>query len=278
MICAAICRSVAFARGVNGKGGMPKSFGWKTTVHASCVRPRCSAWCSARFRRGHEDIEDHIGPDVLGRIRRVAGGGRKLEIIGRFTEVLPNNWKLYAENVRDTYHASLLHVFFATFRINRLSQGGGILVSPNGGSHVSSTLAPTQAVDKAYDGLRSVNESLRLSDPSLLDAVDEHGGDRIRQQIMTVFPTFVMQKTHNVMAVRHYLPRGQHETDLHWIYLGYAGDTPETTHAAAEAAQSRGTRRVRFDGGWLRRRLRGTRRRGGDGRVAAGNGRQRHGK
>ena len=39
-----------------------------------------------------------------------------MEIIGRFTEVLPNNWKLYAENVRDTYHASLLHLFFATFQ------------------------------------------------------------------------------------------------------------------------------------------------------------------
>ena len=55
--------------------------------------------------------------------------------------------------------------------------------------------------------------------------MNEHG-DTIQQQILTVFPTFVMQKTHNVIAVRHYLPRGQHATDLHWIYLGYADDTP----------------------------------------------------
>lgn len=218
-------KSVAFARGVNGKGGMPASFRpedhgprkLRTTVLFGLVFGTLSDKTEA--------IEDYVGPDVLGRIRRVAGG-RELQVIGRFTEVLPNNWKLYAENVRDTYHASLLHVFFATFRINRLSQGGGILVSPNGGSHVSSTLAPTQAVDRAYDGLRSVDDSLRLSDPSLLDAVDEHG-DRIQQQILTVFPSFVMQKTHNVIAVRQYLPRGLHETDLHWIYLGYADDTPE---------------------------------------------------
>src|SRR5262249_46820355 len=96
----------------------------------------------------------------------------------------------------------------------------------NGGSHVSTSLAPTQAGDKAYEGLRSVNDSLRLSDPSLLDAVNEHG-DTIRQQILTVFPTFVMQKTHNVIAGRPYPPRGLHETDLHWIYLGYADDAPE---------------------------------------------------
>ena len=219
-------RSVAFGRGVNGKGGMPASFRVEEHGPRKLRTTTLFGLVFGTLSDATEAIEDYIGPDVLARIRRVAGG-KELKIIGRFTEVLPNNWKLYAENVRDTYHASLLHVFFATFRINRLSQGGGILISRNGGSHVSSTLAPTQAVDNAYDGLRSVDDPLRLSDPSLLDAVDEHGGDRIQQQILTVFPTFVMQKTHNVIAVRHYLPRGQHETDLHWIYLGYADDTPE---------------------------------------------------
>ena len=46
----------------------------------------------------------------------------RLEVIGRFTQALPNNWKLYVENVKDTYHASLLHLFFGTFRITRLTQ------------------------------------------------------------------------------------------------------------------------------------------------------------
>ena len=94
--------------------------------------------------------------------------GSKLEVIGRFTEVLPNNWKLYAENVRDTYHASLLHVFFATFRINRLSQGGGVIVSADGGSHVSTSLMATETPDSSYAGIRSVDDELRLSDPSVL--------------------------------------------------------------------------------------------------------------
>ncbi|MEO8715217.1 MAG: SRPBCC family protein [Acetobacteraceae bacterium] len=49
----------------------------------------------------------------------------------------------------------------------------------------------------------------------------------MRQQILTVFPTFAMQKTHNAMAVRQFIPRGVAETDLHWTYLGYADDTAE---------------------------------------------------
>jgi anthranilate 1,2-dioxygenase large subunit/terephthalate 1,2-dioxygenase oxygenase component alpha subunit len=133
---------------------------------------------------------------------------------------------MYAENVRDSYHASLLHLFFATFRINRLSQGGGLTVSPNGGCSVSSTIAPTEADDKEYAGIRSVADDYKLEDASLIDVVDEHE-DRIRQHIVTVFPNFVVQKTQNAMALRFFTPHGVDRTNLEWIYFGYADDTPE---------------------------------------------------
>ena len=72
-------------------------------------------------------IEEYLGDEILGRMQRVLN--KPLGILGSFTQALPNNWKLYIENVKDTYHASLLHTFFATFRITRLSQGGGVIVS-----------------------------------------------------------------------------------------------------------------------------------------------------
>jgi phenylpropionate dioxygenase-like ring-hydroxylating dioxygenase large terminal subunit len=209
-------KSVAFRHGVNGREAHGPRQLRVTSLHGLVF---------GTLSADTPPIGDFLGPEVVARISRVAGN-RKLEIIGRFTEVLPNNWKLYAENVRDTYHASLLHLFFATFKINRLSQGGGVEISPNTGSHVSTTLAPEQDTDTAYAGMRSVDEDYRLADPSLLDAVDEHG-DRVRQQIISVFPNFVLQRTQNVIAVRHFLPRGVGKTDLHWIYLGYADDTPE---------------------------------------------------
>ena len=149
---------------------------------ASCA-PRVAAWCSARSaatrRISRRSSARRSPPAAL-------AACRKLEIIGRFIQLLPNNWKLYAENVRDTYHASLLHLFFATFSINRLSQGGGVLVSESGGQHVSTTLAPDQAVDNAYAGMRSVDEAFRLKDPALLDIVDEHG-DRIASRSCRCF-------------------------------------------------------------------------------------------
>jgi phenylpropionate dioxygenase-like ring-hydroxylating dioxygenase large terminal subunit len=217
-------RSVAFQRGVNGKGGMPPDF---RPEQYGPRKLRVATLCGLVFGTlspDTPDIESYLGPEVLDRIRRVAG--RKMEVIGRFTEVLPNNWKLYAENARDAYHASLLHVFFATFRINRLSQKGGLTVSPDGGSHVAETFAPDATADITYAGLRSVDDELRLSDPRMLNAAPEHN-DGIQQQIITIFPNLAVVRTRNALAVRHFLPRGTAETDLHWRYFGYADDSPE---------------------------------------------------
>jgi anthranilate 1,2-dioxygenase large subunit/terephthalate 1,2-dioxygenase oxygenase component alpha subunit len=91
---------------------------------------------------------------------------------------------------------------------------------------VSSTIAPTEADDKAYAGMRSVADDFALEDASLADVVDEHP-DRIRQHIVTVFPNFVVQKTQNAMALRFFTPSGVDRTNLEWIYFGYADDTPE---------------------------------------------------
>ena len=151
-------------------------------------------------------IEDYIGADVLAQLKRVVAD-RQIEIIGRFTEVLPNNWKMYAENVRDFYHASLLHLFFATFKINRLSQGGGLIVSARTAGAASPRRSPrTRLTTTSYAGMRSVADDFKLEDSSLIDVVDEHE-DRIRQQIVTVFPNFVVQKTQNAMALRFFTPR-----------------------------------------------------------------------
>ena len=49
-------------------------------------------------------IEEYLGDEVAGKIKRVLH--KPVTVTGRFTQMLPNNWKLYFENVKDTYHAS----------------------------------------------------------------------------------------------------------------------------------------------------------------------------
>ena len=217
-------KSVAFRHGVNGKGGMDDTF--RLEDH----RPRAirvtvlHGLVFGTLDPDAPDIESYIGSEITARLRRVMH--KEVEVIGRFTQALPNNWKLYMENVRDTYHASLLHLFFATFRITRLSAGGGVLVGENGVAHASATMGAPPAADNAYAGIRSENDGFRLDDPSLLDSRDEFN-DGIQLQILSVFPGFVLQQIHNAIAVRQVVPTGTDAMDLHWTYLGYADDPPE---------------------------------------------------
>jgi phenylpropionate dioxygenase-like ring-hydroxylating dioxygenase large terminal subunit len=172
-------------------------------------------------------IEDYLGEAVLARVRRVLR--RPVRVLGRTVQVLPNNWKLYCENVKDTYHASLLHAFLGTFRLSRFTQAGGVLVSPDGAHHASTTIDRAEdRTSSAYrdQGIRTEQQGYRLEDPGLFDGVDEFG-DGIKLQILTVFPNLVLQQIQNSLAVRQILPKGLDSMELHWTYIGFDDDSPE---------------------------------------------------
>lgn len=222
---------VAFKDGINGRGGMSKEFCLEGRGPRKLRVTVVEGLVFGSFDEDVDDIEDYLGDAVLGRIRRVLGG-RKMVVLGRFTQILPNNWKLYVENTKDSYHASILHTFFTTFELNKLSQKGGIIVSENGGSHVSYS-----AIDKAAEEAKA-NKSiyseqkirsqsdLQLADMSLLKSFKEFDDD-ITLQILSVFPGFVLQQIQNSIAVRQILPKGPDKMHLKWTYLGFESDTPE---------------------------------------------------
>lgn len=217
---------VAFEKGVKGQGGMPAGF---CKEEHGPRKLRIAVFCGLVFGSFSEDvpgIEDYLGEEICARIERVLH--KPVKVIGRFTQALPNNWKLYVENVKDSYHASLLHLFFTTFELNRLSQKGGVIVDESGGHHVSYSMIDAAARDDSYkdQALRSDNDRYRLKDPSLLAGFKEQGDD-ITLQILSVFPGFVLQQIQNCLAVRQVLPKGVGRAELNWTYLGYADDTPE---------------------------------------------------
>ncbi|WP_295852974.1 aromatic ring-hydroxylating dioxygenase subunit alpha [uncultured Xylophilus sp.] len=216
---------VAFEKGVKGQGGMPETF---CKEEHGPRKLRVANYCGLVFGSFSDDvpdIEDYLGPDICERIERVLH--KPVEVIGRFTQALPNNWKLYVENVKDSYHASLLHMFFTTFELNRLSQKGGVIVDETGGHHVSYSMIDKSARDNTYkdQALRSDNDRYRLKDPSVLEGFVEYD-DGVTLQILSVFPGFVLQQIQNCLAVRQVLPKGVARTELNWTYLGYTDDTP----------------------------------------------------
>ncbi|MFL6057109.1 MAG: aromatic ring-hydroxylating dioxygenase subunit alpha [Actinoallomurus sp.] len=218
---------VAFQDGIKGKGGMPPSFCLEQHGPRKLRLAVMHGLVFGSFDDDVPDIDEYLGDEISSRIERVLGG-RKPVVLGRFTQMLPNNWKLYIENVKDSYHASILHLFFTTFGINRLSQRGGIIVDESGGHHVSYSAIDRQAErDAVYAAQKIRSESeYKLADPSLLDGFSEVGDD-ITLQILSVFPGFVLQQIQNSVAVRQILPRGVKQTELNWTYLGFEDDTTE---------------------------------------------------
>ena len=227
-------KGVAFKDGINGQGGMPECFRMSDHQPRKLRTAVVAGLVFASASDTVPPIEEYLGDAILERIERVLGG-RKPKVIGRFTQALPNNWKLYVENVRDSYHASILHLFFTTFELNKLSQKGGLIVDESGGNHVSysaidreaeAKAAAAAASEYAAQSIRSESASYRLKDPSVLAGMDEFG-DGVTLQILSVFPGFVLQQIQNSLAVRQVVPRGTDRTDLHWTYLGFEDDTPE---------------------------------------------------
>ena len=217
---------VAFEKGVKGQGGMPPTF---CKEEHGPRKLRVAVFCGLVFGSFDDDvppIEEYLGDEICQRIERVLG--RPVQVIGRFTQALPNNWKLYVENVKDSYHASLLHLFFTTFELNRLSQKGGVIVDESGGHHVSYSMIDKSSADASYkeQGLRSHTDRYRLKDTTVLEGFPEFD-DGVTLQILSVFPGFVLQQIQNCLAVRQVLPKEQDRTELNWTYIGYADDTPE---------------------------------------------------
>jgi anthranilate 1,2-dioxygenase large subunit/terephthalate 1,2-dioxygenase oxygenase component alpha subunit len=215
---------IAFEKGTNGRGGMPPDFCKADHGPRKLRTATLHGLVFATLSAATPPLETYLSDPIRARVARVMR--RPMRVLGRFVQALPNNWKLYVENVKDTYHASLLHAFFGTFRITRLTQGGGVLVSPDGGHHASTTIHRAEdRTSTAYrdQGIRSEREGYRLMDPSLLDGVDEFG-DGIQLQILTVFPNFVLQQIQNCLAVRQVLPKGPDAMELHWTYFGFDDD------------------------------------------------------
>ena len=217
--------NVAFKNGIKKKGGMPDDF----NMEDHQLRPvKITEFCGlifGSFDGSVPDIETYLGSEVSAKVRRVLN--RSAKVIGRNTQVLPNNWKIYMENVKDSYHASILHLFFTTFRLNRLTQSGGIIVDESGGNHVSFSKLDEDMSNKVYedDEMRS-NSKVKLADPNLLEGVDEFE-DGITLQILSIFPNFVLQQVRNSLAIRQVLPKGTEKAELVWTYIGFADDNSE---------------------------------------------------
>lgn len=215
---------VPFRRGIEGKGGYAADFD-PTRITLPQLRVATHhGVVFVSFSQAVEPLEAYLGPTQLPWFDRVFN--RPVRILGYGRQFIRANWKLYAENTRDPYHASLLHLFHTTFGIYRSSQGGGATMDePHRHSMLRAFKREETAEVAAYQGanLRTYQKGYTLADPSLLHTRKEFEVE-LTNSIHSIFPCLVVQQIFNTLATRHILPKSPDAFELLFTFFCYADD------------------------------------------------------
>jgi salicylate 5-hydroxylase large subunit len=220
-------RGVPFHRGLKHQGGMPADFSREAYgLEALHVTVRHGA-VFASFSAQVEPFADYLGPTMLTYFDRVFDG-RALRLLGYMRQRIPSNWKLMFENIKDPYHASLMHVFLVTFGLFRADQPSAVYMDATGRHACLISRRGEQRVTADTADIRNLREDFKLHDPRLLAPVREFPGD-VTVVLQTLWPNLIIQQQSNTLAMRQIVPRGPEAFELLWTFFGYEDDTEEMT-------------------------------------------------
>jgi anthranilate 1,2-dioxygenase large subunit len=224
--CRGNLRGVPFRNGVKGIAGMPADFDAKEHALDKLRIENYRGLVFATFSDRSASLREYLGPQMRERLDRIFH--KPITYLGCTRQYSNSNWKLYIENVRDPYHASLLHPFFSTFNLVRASTRVEHIFD-GGGLHHCVMLFDTEDTSGgaayAESKIESFKEGLRLEDSSILANVREFR-EEANFQIQSIFPQLIVQQIQNSLVVRQLLPKGPQSFELIFNFFGYSDDTP----------------------------------------------------
>jgi anthranilate 1,2-dioxygenase large subunit len=221
--------AIPFRRGIRGKGGLDASFDMGAHGLRRLQVGGINGVLFGTLAEEADPLEDYLGAPVLAQLRRLFD--RPVRVLGYNRQRIRGNWKLYAENTRDNYHASLLHEFLVTFGLDRSTQVGGVKMDPRHRHNITWAEAGSDTDEFArqtYSSASVRNDFLSLKEPALVTFHPERA-DKLNIAITSVFPSAVFVQISNSLAVRQIRPRGVDEVEVCQTMLGYEDDTSEMT-------------------------------------------------
>lgn len=218
---------VPFRRGQKHMSGMPKDFDPKCHSLRQLKVESYRGLLFATFSDEAPALPDYLGAEMRPWIDRIFH--KPIEFLGCTRQYSQSNWKLYFENVKDPYHASMLHLFHTTFNIFRVGMAARSIPDATHGLH--SIITVTKNEEETADAykqqnIRSMDEGFRLEDESVLGHVKEYD-ELTTNHIQPIFPQLVIQQIHNTLVARQLLPKGPGNFELIFHFFGYTDDTPE---------------------------------------------------
>jgi anthranilate 1,2-dioxygenase large subunit len=225
-------QGIPFKRGVNKAGGMPKDFRNENHGLKQLAVTTRNGVVFASFCHDMEPLEDYLTPEIL-KDFDVVFNGRKLHLHGYYKYEVPANWKMYHENLKDPYHATLLHSFLVVFGLMVAGNESAMIADGKYGIH--GTMASAKKEDKyakvsddTRKEMRSFHEGMKLQDERFLEYIKEFDSPW-SVTMQTIWPNLIVQREMNTLGVRHIVPNGPNSFVMMWTMFGYEDDTEEMT-------------------------------------------------
>ncbi|MDB5728787.1 MAG: biphenyl 2,3-dioxygenase, partial [Noviherbaspirillum sp.] len=224
-------QGVPFKRGVNKAGGMPKDFRNQDHSLKKLAVTMRNGVVFASFCHDMEPLEDYLTPEIL-KDFDVLFNGKKLHIHGYYKNEVPANWKMYHENLKDPYHATLLHSFLVVFGLLVAGNKSAMIADSKYGVHGTMASAKTEqkyasVSEDTKKEMRSFHD-MRLQDDRFLEYVKEFDSEW-SVTMQTIWPNLIAQREMNTLGVRHIVPNGPNSFVMIWTMFGYEDDSEEMT-------------------------------------------------
>ena len=225
-------QGVPFKRGIKGEGGgMPRDFDNKNHGLRKLKVSVIHGVIFASFSVNIEDIRNYISSEILEEFE-VVFKGRELDIHGYYRNELPGNWKLYHENLKDPYHATLLHSFLVTFGLMVAGSKNAMIADPLGRHGTLASAKPDNVASALDDNtkheIRNFREDFKLSDERILDYIREFDSPW-SVTMQTIWPNLIVQRELNTLGIRQIIPNGPHSQIMIWTMFGYKDDSEDMT-------------------------------------------------
>jgi salicylate 5-hydroxylase large subunit len=214
-----------YRRGIRGKGGMPADFDMTQHGLTQLKVEVLNGVVFGSFDPDVQPLREYLGPAMEKYFTRVFDG-RKLRIVGVHRQMIDCNWKLQMENLKDPYHAGILHTFLVKFGLYRLDQKSAFYKNDENGHSVMMTSRGSEKGREDTGGVQLKAHDFVISDPDLLKPRMEFKDD-VTLSIQTIFPNLIVQAQSNTLATRHAIPRGPGKHELVWTFFGYEDDDEE---------------------------------------------------
>lgn len=161
-------------------------------------------------------LEEYLGETMTTRIADAIGDG-DLVYLGSQSIVFRCNWKLYAENIFDSYHAPVLH---GAVRILRTRAAPG------------SAFDVAFSADRAYAHAWTRYQALPIPEENR-DVLNDYSLFDVRSResafnyVLVVFPGDVINTQLDVIQLRYVRPAGVDAIEIEFANFGMRGDSEE---------------------------------------------------